>query len=270
MRITAVTDPGNPAKSNEDNLQAGAHFAAVIDGATARLQTGCYEGVAWYSAMLGSRLAFHSYTAPTLADALAAAIRDVSGLHDPRCDLNHPGTPSAVLAAIRHQPGSDDLEWLLLGDCTLSIDATDGLHVERMPHEHVAAAERAEANQYPIGDPRKDEVLKRMKKGEHAARNVEGGFWVAAADPSVVNHAHTGSIPIETVGRALLLTDGAARLVDVFDKASHTDLVDIARSEGPQAIIRRVRSIEEADPTGTRHPRNKKSDDATALLATFQ
>lgn len=267
MRITAAIDPGNPAKTNEDHLQIGAEFAAVIDGATARTRTACIEGVAWYSAMLGARMAEHSHTAPTLTEALAAAIGDVAALHDPHCDLDYPGTPSAVLAAIRHRTGSDQLEWLLLGDCTLILDTVAGLQVEQMGHRHVAAVERAEANQYPIGDPRKTEALQRMKEREHAARNREGGFWVAAADPSVVTRARTGTVPLDQVWRILLLTDGAARLSDLFAQASHADLVALAANEGPQAVIDRVRILEADDPLGEHYPRNKRSDDAAVLLA---
>ena len=42
-------------------------------------------------------------------------------------------------------------------------------------------------------------------------------------------------------------------------------LVDAA-AQGLQPLFDRLRAVEDADPHGARHPRFKKSDDATAML----
>jgi hypothetical protein len=52
-----------------------------------------------------------------------------------------------------------------------------------------------------------------------------------------------------------------------FDLATWPELVQLARTAGPSAIIDQVRAAERSDPTGRRWPRGKSSDDATAAYA---
>jgi hypothetical protein len=53
------------------------------------------------------------------------------------------------------------------------------------------------------------------------------------------------------------------RLVDRFEQASWSDLIDLVKQDSPDAIIERVRRLEADDPAGQRWPRGKASDDAT-------
>jgi hypothetical protein len=79
---------------------------------------------------------------------------------------------------------------------------------------------------------------------------VPGGFWVAAADPNVVSQSLTGEIPLKTVRRAILLTDGAARAVLPFRIYDWPGLLAAVTMEGPKELIRKVRIAEDADPSG--------------------
>ena len=62
-----------------------------------------------------------------------------------------------------------------------------------------------------------------------------------------------------------LLSDGAARLTEVYHLMAWPALVDVLRDEGPAGLIQRVRAAEASDPDGTRWPRHKARDDATGL-----
>jgi hypothetical protein len=64
-----------------------------------------------------------------------------------------------------------------------------------------------------------------------------------------------------------VLTDGAARLVSMFELLDWRGVLDVLDEHSPTELIRRVRAIEAADPNGTRWPRNEGSDDATAVYA---
>jgi hypothetical protein len=46
LQATASSEPGSPGKPNEDGLAIGDGTVAVLDGATARTETGCIDGVA--------------------------------------------------------------------------------------------------------------------------------------------------------------------------------------------------------------------------------
>jgi hypothetical protein len=196
---------------------------------------------------------------------LTDAINITARMH-PDCDLHHPGTPSATTSLIRLT--EDALQYLVLGDTTVIVETVDGIEVfndDRV--ETTAQAERAEANRYPFGSAQKQAALLRMKHAELALRNQPGGFWVAAADPTVVTHAITGQFPLNTVRRVAVLTDGATRLVSMFQLLDWRGVLDVLDEQGPTELIRRVRAIEAADPNGTRWPRNKGSDDATVVYA---
>ena len=266
MQVTAATEPGSPGKPNEDGLVATADMAAVLDGATVRTDTGCIHGVPWFVEHLARSLAEHHNDLP--ADALEAAIRETAEAHRDTCDLGHPGTPSAAVAIA--QAHNDVLRYLVLGDVTLAVETTGGLRIitdERV--NSTATAERAAADALPTGSPEKAHALVRMKVAELAARNVPGGFWVAAADPAVVRHSLTGEVPLRAFRRAILLTDGAARAVRPFKLYDWPGLFAVVANEGPGGVIKQVRIAEDADPAGYQHPRNKIHDDATVAIITI-
>lgn len=258
----AATDAGTPGKANEDWLHVDPNFALVLDGATTRTETGCTHGVPWYVSRLGPALAYRVRQQP-LVDALRTAIEDVNGQH-PDCDLSHPGTPSAGVAMV-YRTG-DVMHWLALGDVTI-ITAGAGL-LDVIVDDRVsktAKAARDKADSYPIGSPEKAQALLEMKAGELAARNRPGGYWIAATEPAAADHALTGHLKTIDVDVIALLSDGAARPLD-FGISTPKELMMRLTDYGPASLIRNVRSIEASDPLGERWPRNKTSDDATAVL----
>jgi hypothetical protein len=95
------------------------------------------------------------------------------------------------------------------------------------------------------------------------ARNRPGGYWVAAADPVAATQAITGSLARKELPRAVLLSDGASRLADVFGLATSNELLMLVDESGPGELLRRA--AEAADPQGRQWPRTKSSDDATAI-----
>jgi hypothetical protein len=237
----------------------------VLDGATARTETGCIHGVAWYVRHLADAIVAHPDLPP--ADALALAIVQTANLHR-TCDLEHPGTPSAAVAITQARQGV--LRYLVLGDVTFAAETCDGLKVitdNRV--SDTALAERAVADTLPSGSPEKAEALVRMKHAELAARNIPGGFWIATADPRVVKHAIIGEIPLTDVHRIALMTDGAARAVRPLGIYDWPGLMALLASAGPEELIRQVRAAESKDPDATRWPRNKIHDDATAAVVEF-
>jgi hypothetical protein len=88
---------------------------------------------------------------------------------------------------------------------------------------------------------------------------------VAAADPRAASQAVTGTLPATSLRRAVLLSDGASRLVDLFELATWEELLALLDETGPEELLRQVRAAEVVDPEGRQWPRTKRSDDATAV-----
>lgn len=246
-------------------MAATSDLLVVLDGATVRTETGCLHGAAWYARKLGAALISAAASSVTPLDkALALAIQDVANLH-PECNLDHPGTPSAGVAVLREE-ADQMLSYLVLGDVTIVADTTEGLVVvsdDRV--SQTAARERAETDKHLIGSPNKAAALVEMKHAELAARNTPGGYWIAAADPTVVEHAIQGAIKSQSLRRLAVLSDGAARAVTLFRTRTWASMLDMIAVDGPNALIGEIRAMENQDPLGADHPRNKKSDDATVV-----
>jgi hypothetical protein len=262
MFAAAATEPGSADQPNEDQAMIGPDTVVVLDGQTVRTGTGCVHGVPWYVGHLGSAILSHSAVGP--ADALAAAIEATAKLHARTCDLSHPGTPSAAVGIV--QCMGNTLRYLVLGDVTLILDTADSLRVisdDRV--SRTARAERAAADAMPADTPEKAAALVSMKHAEIAARNIPGGYWIAAANPSAAQHALEGEIGLATLRRAVLLTDGAARAVTPFGLLDWRSALDAIDEYGPADLIRRVREAEQEDANAVRWPRNKISDDATVV-----
>jgi hypothetical protein len=266
MRAAIATQAGSQDTANEDWAGVAAPgLAVLLDGlsAPAGTGTGCRHGTPWYVSHLGPQLlALASDTSRSLADALAEAIRQVASLH-PGCDLTHPGTPSATVVLLRTLDKGAD--YLALADAVLLLDTTDGLKVisdERV--DQLAAKERAAA-QVPSGSALKLRRRAQFTKALRRNRNRPGGYWVAAADPQAASQAITGSLPSKTLHRAVLLSDGASRLVDLFKLATWEELVALLDENGPDGLLHQIRAAEAIDPEGRQWPRTKHSDDATAV-----
>lgn len=262
-----LSEASDPGRENEDWAGMSSRLIVVVDGATARTETGCTHGAAWYASRLGKALmTVAEDRAVELKAALSTAIGVVAEAHGGSCDLSHPGTPSAAVAVLRLQ--DDQVQYLVLGDVTVVFQTSTGVQVVVDARvDGTAVPERAEADRHPIGSPEKLLALVHMKHAELAARNRPGGYWVAAADPGVVGHVTIGTVPFRGLRRLAVLTDGAARMVSMFGMADWTGVLDLLGSEGPAEVLRQVRDAEASDPFGRRWARNKRSDDATIVYA---
>jgi hypothetical protein len=145
------------------------------------------------------------------------------------------------------------VEYLVLSDSALLLESEDGTvtavlddRLARLPRSALAT------------DALIDSTL----------RNMEGGFFTAAADPSVAARAVTGALPRSSVRSLAALTDGAARWVEKFREGDWTDCLTLVRKDGAGALVARVRELESADAERRMYlGRSKTHDDATVVYA---
>ncbi|MFF8838696.1 hypothetical protein [Streptomyces sp. NPDC015130] len=258
MRSDVATLPGSPERPNEDWAAAalpasGAGGTVVLlDGVTPPTgDDGCVHTVPWFTARLGGALTELSASRPDmpLAEVLAEAIRRTADAHRGTCDLSHVRTPQATVVLARWD--GDSVEHLVLSDSALLLEAPDG-------------AVRA------VLDDRLDLVpdeIRRSLAATDRLRNREGGFFTAAADPSVAGRAVTGTTPRAEVRALAALTDGASRWVELFGAGDWAACFGVLRAEGPTGLLRRVRALEAADTEAGGKHRWKTHDDATAVYA---
>jgi hypothetical protein len=156
------------------------------------------------------------------------------------------------VVAARWNP--DTVEYLVLSDSALLLESPDGV-VTPVLDDRLALLPRSAL----ATDAQVDATL----------RNLEGGFFTAAADPSVAARAVTGTVPRGEVRALAALTDGATRWVERFEEGDWADCFHLLRKEGPQALVDRVRALERSDAAVTFLGRSKRHDDATAVYVEF-
>lgn len=248
-------------------MACSSDLIVVLDGATVRTESGCSHGPAWYARKLGAAIISHAASrTQSLSSVLADAIRDVADLHSDTCDLTDPAAPSAAVGIVRVE--GETIRYLILGDITIVSDVRG--HVSAVSDDRVSQTAREQrqlADKHPIGTPEKKQALQQMKAVELASKNVVGGYWIAGSDPDAVAHAIVGEWKAEEVRQIALLSDGAARFVNLFHRGDWQATLEILKSNGPERFIEHVRLAEYADSTGSRYPRNKRSDDATVVYA---
>lgn len=250
MDIMAATRPV-PGQPNDDGYLIGPNFAAVLDGCTdPGLPSGCIHNVPWLVAQLSGHLAYLLSTGndKTLPQLLSEAISRTTQDHAHTCDLANPNSPSSTVTIIRQTDTTVD--YIALGDSPLALlDIAKNICV--------------------IIDDQVDHLPSYTYEAVATLRNSAGGFWVASTDPSAAEHAVHGSAPQQGLRQALLVSDGASRLVDRYGY-HWEDLFNIAKRSGPLAVIDAVHLADDhAERERLVHNktrRGKAYDDATAVL----
>lgn len=279
MSFTKIETLCTPGKMvNEDSFSVSKRHLLVIDGAsglygqhvTAEASDARWlalRGAEEYGRLLQER----DDPMPRLCrEACLTIQKEFLSLLPP--DAGQDAYPSAGVAAVRLT--GDRLEYYSLGDLTILLRFRDG-HVERIHDQTLTdldngviremvrlARERGEhVSQQRL---RVQELLQRNRR----LRNHPGGYWIF--DPAAVGAERGlyGSFPAEEIRTAALLSDGFADAVPLYGLEPDYDRF-LARleAEGPEAVCRVLRVIQQADPGLDRYPRFKLADDATVVLA---
>jgi hypothetical protein len=204
-----ATEAGRTTEPSEDRALVGPNLLAVLDGVTAKPETGCEHGVGWFADQLSGEILRFAHLEPGVA--LAKAVEQAAELHSGTCDLDHPNSPSVAIAMV--QTKDDVLRYLVLGDATVVVDTKRELLVVT------------------------DTQTKRT----------------------------AGEVPLQDVRRVAILSDGAARAVDLFNLFDWRQALELMASNGPDDLIRRMRAVEKEDAKAVEWPRKKISDDATVV-----
>jgi hypothetical protein len=126
-----------------------------------------------------------------------------------------------------------------------------------------AAKAAQEAGETPL--LRHEATLDLLRAGR-SKQNGGGGNWTFCLKPECAQEARVWTLNLERPAHLLLASDGFAALVDRYRLFDAQSLIESALSEGLAELGVRLRAYENDDSGGAKHPRWKKSDDATALL----
>ncbi|MFL6127107.1 hypothetical protein [Actinophytocola sp.] len=271
-RIEVAERPGvgldGSVRPSEDVVVVLPHAIVLLDGATSvdpRLPSG-----GWYASRLAGELSgrLTGYPDTDLADLLAAAIKTVARDHG----LVPGRSPSSTVAVLRW---SDTvIEGLVLADSPIVAFTADGPSV--LADTRIGSMPRGAGyrDRLSSGGGYGENHLAALREAVQSTathRNVEGGFWVAEADPDAAHQAVRATWPRDDVTTVLMASDGVTCGIETYGVLpGWPALRDLAVSEGLEAVLDVVRAAERSDPDGRRWPRPKAHDDQALVVAQFR
>ncbi|MBN6039109.1 protein phosphatase 2C domain-containing protein [Amycolatopsis sp. 195334CR] len=250
---------------SDDRTFSGANYVVMLDGASAFRPVPVPAAV--YAQQLGSHLST-SLDANPQADLIRVL---QSGIEATTAELDlRPGhSPSSTVTILRVLPERTDL--LVLGD-NLVVTPDELITDSRM--DQLDLAPRHEyRDRLAAGEgytEKHRELLRELQNQQAAARNREGGYWIAEAIPEAAEHAITRMWTTNRPAWFVLATDGA---YEPMRHLGHDDWPSLAESspEALQGILERCHDWESnTDPDAKALPRAKQHDDKslTAVVAT--
>ena len=254
-------------RPTEDRIVVPPNAVILLDGATALDKRD--HTAAWYVDHLSAELATQLGTNPQadLRDTLAQAIATLAARHH----LTPGKAPSSTVALLRWTP--DHLDALVLADSPIVAFTPTGPDV--LADDRIAALPkrpggyRARLTDGAGFDPGHVAALRAAGARTGSLRNIPGGFWVAEADPAAAQQARTKRWPRANVHAVLMASDGVSCGIDDYRILTWPQTLDLATTQGPQAVLDEVRKAEQNDADGQRWPRPKRHDDQALALIRF-
>ena len=272
--LDSISLAGDRKKQNDDASGFAARAAWVIDGATDLHDepvTGAASDAAWIARMLNVHLvgSLRDTSEAGLRALLADASRAIGEAFAAPANLERWKLPlSSMLLAAETADGVAGID---LGDCrAFALDGAGayetGGPVGAADRETQFAAKIAQSSPTQTAAlyraPEALTILRelRTKQNEHPEAAV------FTLDPRCANHARFWTIKLQRPAHVLLATDGFSALADRYGAYDAGGIVSAALERGLAELGRELRAIEMDDAGGAKHPRWKRSDDATALL----
>lgn len=266
--VEAISLAGDRAKQNDDALGHAHGRAWVIDGAT-DLQdkkfTGAASDAAWIAHFANAQ--FHAAGGGTLRDIVRDASEAATEAYARIAGAAPEKWMSPIASLLMAEETSEGVAGLHLGDCRMFALDADGNVFEGGPPVDVADAEAKLAAQQQDADKpllRRDSTIAMLRQ-MRGSLNQAGASWTFGLDPACADNAKTWALTLKRPAHVLLMTDGFSALADRYGAYTQGGLVQAALTRGLQELGRELRAIEDAD-AGSKYPRFKKSDDATAVL----
>ena len=272
--LDTLTLPGDPLKPNDDAFAHAGNAAVVLDGATSLgdpLMPGASDA-AWIAHFGARRLMAHLRDGDAPKDALRHALNDAEKSFKAlrrRAPSEQWEIPFASMALAVEAPGGCDFLWF--GDCAGLLQGTKNTveilgdsFVSKMREAKRAAKLAKELKHAPVASGERSPYLPALRK----ARNLvnTGSHWAFSPDPQAAEHVAMKRVAAPSGSLLLLASDGFLALLTDYGRYSAHTLMRSAAEKGLAGLGEELRAIEEADPDGHKHPRFKKSDDATAVL----
>jgi hypothetical protein len=267
--VEAISLAGDRAKQNDDACGFAGARAWVLDGATDLDDKPLMGGASDAAWIAHAANAFLHATGGDLREQVRAASAAVNAAFVTALgSATFARWQSPISSLLMIEESTRGVSGLDLGDSRVfALDATDAVFVAGGPgdaadDETALAAQQSDKDKPLLQRTDTIAMLRRMR----AELNRPGSRWTFGLDPACADHARAWEFVLQRPAHILLMTDGFSALTDRYKAYDACGLVRAALEKGLQELGRELRAIENGDAASAKHPRFKKSDDATALL----
>ena len=260
MKIEFYTD--TVKKSNEDIYGITRIGAFVLDGASALTDKNYTPSgndvnwmVNWWKEYLEENLDNTLYSIQEILEEGIDRFNKEYGKFVDLSTLKPYEQLSAGIAMVRKN--GEFLETYVLGDVEITIEDKDrevivitDTSIKNLDDEviRIMGRNKKRKNQFVFKDFTQEEldilIINRSKM------NKPGGYFILSHNKEAVDMGVYKTIPVESIERCLLATDG---LVPLSYRYSKKTLLDRIREKGAKALIKELRNVEKADRDNKKH-----------------
>jgi hypothetical protein len=267
--VEAISIAGDRAKQNDDACGFAGKRAWVLDGATdlhdAPL-TRAPSDASWIAHFANAWL--HGAEGDMREQVRSASAAAAHAFAQVTKGVSFERWQSPISSLLIVEEADEGVRGLDLGDSRVFALGADGAVFVAGGPEDAADEETAMAAQQTDKDKpllQRADTIAKLRVGR-AALNRPDTRWTFGIDPTCADYARSFSFQLARPAHLLLMTDGFSALSDRYGAYAASALVEAVLVKGLHELGREVRAIEHEDAGSSKHPRFKKSDDATALL----
>lgn len=277
-KVAYISEPGN--EINEDIAYANRKHGWIMDGATGLREanfTSDKTDARWFVTAWGGYL---KEALEKSHDSLKYIVKNGIGsvkelyLYEVnRENIDKLDLPSASAGIYRIEEGT--FEYLLIGDICLVIEDIEG-NVRVIKDTKLEALDNIAINELnrmmvsgglSFNEARQD--IQDLLIKNRLLKNTDKGYWTLEFESSAVDYCICDKLPLQSISKALFMTDGFLAIHSNYNYLSIKDLVSFVDKEGLEKLYRILRDIEDEDKECHKYPRFKKSDDASAIYIKY-
>ncbi|MEG0836097.1 MAG: hypothetical protein RR413_11705 [Christensenellaceae bacterium] len=264
-------------KVNEDVYFANHRYAWVFDGATGltnRHITNTESDALWYTNMLSSVLNERiDNMSRLLSDILSECITVTWEKFLSLIEINELSAidiPSAVGCVVRCN--ANIFEYAILGDCSLIVEFKDDnvicicdCRLNALDGKSLATGLEASRR---LGIPLskcKEHMLPTLIENR-LKMNTPQGYYNFSNSQDAAQHSIQGSIPMETISRICICSDGFSQYYELFKLCKDCkEFIQLVASQPIECLYLKLTDAQKQDSEFENFPRLKLTDDATVV-----
>lgn len=274
--IKYLSKQGAKIKPNEDKITIIDGAAWVLDGATGitgKRITEKETDALWYVEKINNYLTNNINSPNSLKDIMKSAIREVKEsyiTYEGYKNLEEVDYPCAAIALARFN--SKELEYYVMGDCTLIYKERDEKAVEIVDKKIIGLEEKILNSMVKVSKEKKVSILEARRYCDNEVLNVRkmknksDGYWILELNEEAIDNGLYGKVAISKEVSISLTSDGFSQYYDTFSLAKrYSEFIDIVRETNVDDLYNNLYLSQEEDSECNNYPRLKKRDDSSII-----